>query len=114
MGYGGSSSPKPLAKGVAPPMGYGGKSLPMGSQSMSATECLPCEPMGGGKRPAAEAPPTHRKIHLKLNGWWETPETLQVWRIWAKAGLCGFPGCGLGEKHSGDHSFDPELIQFAR
>jgi len=48
------------------------------------------------------------KVHLRLSAWWETPESLHRYQIWAKFGQCGFPGCCLEEKHRGLHMTDEE------
>ena len=54
------------------------------------------------------------RVYVRLNAWWETPDTLWLYRQWAMAGLCGFPGCPLPERHSGEHQFDEEVCLLAK
>ena len=53
----------------------------------------------------------HPRVYVKLNGWWETPETLRRNRLWALEGMCNFPGCPLADRHSGPHQYDEEAIE---
>ena len=46
------------------------------------------------------------RVYLRLNAWWETPETIRRDRIWALEGCCNFPGCPLADRHSGPHQYD--------
>jgi hypothetical protein len=125
------SAPKPVAavfrggmavsavtKAVAPTMSSPKASAPKAPASKAPTAkatsalCAPCASPGGAHHGAPA--PHYRRVHVRLNAWWETPDALRTWRLWAMEGLCGFPGCPLTDRHGGPHEFDPELIDLAR
>ena len=72
--------------------------------STSAGSAVPSR----GRALAAAAPLRYNRVHLQLNGWWATPETLRIYRCWALEGLCNFPGCPLPDRHCGPHLWDQE------
>lgn len=83
------------------------------AKAPSSALCAPCASPGGAHH-GAPAPQHHRRVHVRLNAWWETPDALRTWRLWAMEGLCGFPGCPLPDRHGGPHEYDDELIALAR
>ena len=74
--------------------------------STSAGSAVPSR--GRALAAAAPAPLRYNRVHLQLNGWWATPETLRIYRCWALEGLCNFPGCPLPDRHCGPHLWDQE------
>jgi hypothetical protein len=107
-----------VTKAVAPTMSSPKASAPKAPASKAPTAkatsalCAPCASPGGAHHGAPA--PHYRRVHVRLNAWWETPDALRTWRLWAMEGLCGFPGCPLTDRHGGPHEFDPELIDLAR
>ncbi len=60
-------------------------------------------------RPEASAPPppaSYRRVHVRLQAYWEQRDYERTFRIDARMGLCGFPGCPLPERHTGPHAYD--------
>ena len=123
-------APKPVAavfrggmavtKAVAPTVSSPKASAPKApvakaptAKAPSSTLCAPCASPGGAHH-GAPAPQHYRRVHVRLNAWWETPDALRTWRLWAMEGLCGFPGCPLPDRHGGPHEYDDELIALAR
>jgi len=111
----GASATARVAGSAANPAAAGGGGKPAASSASSVSSSSVTAALASSADVCEEAVDLRwHRVYPRLRGWWETPQTLHMYRLWAMAGCCGFPGCPLGEKHFGEHQYDPEMINFAK